>query len=293
MASLAASTPTPPQATYIKFKRSSTGGIGAFSSCFIKQGSLILSEQSLITSSSQTLTATYDKLDVSIQKKIFALADCRASTYAEKTLDSIFHTNAYPVTNSGIGGLSNEDYGGLFPSFARFNSSCCPNITHRFDVESGNRYVFAAFDIEADVELFNCYMDTCTPTSVRQKLFKDRFNYICLCKVCTLPTDELKISDNNRKELDSLDETTYNLIRGGKYEEAFIVVEKRLVLLKEENLDSPSLVFRVLFDGFQAADHSSNSEKILEFRKRILEVVDLCYVVGSEEYNATLRDIGA
>jgi hypothetical protein len=155
----------------------------------------------------------------------------------------IFRSNGYPTDES-------QDEGGVFLNFSRFNSSCTPNISHRWYNTEGVRRIFATRLIKAGEELLNCYISPFGPRATRQAALHSYFGFSCSCACCALEGDAQAMSNKRRAALGLLDNHIFNLIRSGKYKEGVEQVERMIELLKQEMLDSPAQLARAAFDAY-------------------------------------------
>ena len=136
------------------------------------------------------------------------------------------------------------------------------------------RSIFAARDIEKGTELTTCYVDSTSPSSVRQSQTLERFGFSCGCDACVGPNAALH--DQRRNEISSLDDEIYECIRRGRYDKARTKITRRVEVLEEEGLDTPEMLVRVYNDGYQCCDHAGDGEGALEFMKLMLKDQRLC-----------------
>ena len=96
----------------------------------------------------------------------------------------------------------------------------------------------------------------------RKKVLKERFGFDCVCRGCE-PTPKLRVafSDARRAHMRQLDEQIYDKASRGKHEAAIRDVTERLIMLEEEELDSPAAVARACDDAAQAAAHANDNKR--------------------------------
>ncbi len=158
------------------------GGIGAFAVQDIPLGTLVLCEAPIIVASPSNFETRMAALSDSSREQLFSLHDNWTSDTGSKTAVGIFRSNGLPTDES-------KDEGGLFLNFSRFNSSCTPNISHRWYNTEGVRRVFASRLIKAGEEILNCYISPFGPRATRQAALQSHFGFSCSCVCCTLLGD--------------------------------------------------------------------------------------------------------
>eukprot|EP00940_MAST-03C_sp_MAST-3C-sp2_P000449 g449.t1 len=234
------------------------GGIGVFATKKIKKGDLVLKERALLITTLDALDSDVARLSEIDRKRLFSLCDAHKRTPTDKkTALGIFKTNGYPVGRNG----------GIFTTFARFNSSCTPNVTFRCTPQGVLR-VYAAKDVERGSELFNCYLNPAMPTKERQAELEKKFKFRCACETCTRadPT-----SDARRAEIRRLDDEIYNHISRGRYEKGEAAVKRSLKLLEQEGLDNPATRARLAFDGYQGRQRAKDEAGMRRWLRVMLE----------------------
>ena len=260
-----------------------TGGIGAFATADIPLGTCVLCEVPIIIASTSTLSSRVAALSDSSRRQLFSLHDNWVSQPGgDKTAVGIFRSNGYPTDES-------QEEGGVFLKFSRFNSSCTPNVSHRWSSTAGVRFVFATRLIKSGEELLNCYISPIGSRSARQSALQSHFGFKCSCRCCSLSGVAQSESDARRLECCTLDEQIFNLIRTGKYRQSVEQVERLLEVLKNEGLDSPACLARSAFDAFQACKHGEDKEGMKKWIKFYLEQQLLCDVETSEDLREMTR----
>ncbi|KAI0070833.1 SET domain-containing protein [Panus rudis PR-1116 ss-1] len=134
-----------------------------------------------------------DKLPPWSKEKFFSLADSQSS---RPSLLGIINTNAIPL--GALPGFSGM-VGGVCLELSRINHSCCPNVTHRFDLQSFSVEARAIRPIARGTELFIPYVHILDSRAERQKDLRSKYGFTCTCPSCSLPTaEERKRSDTVR-----------------------------------------------------------------------------------------------
>ena len=254
------------------------GGIGAFATRDLKRGEVILHEAPLVTATMATLEQRVAALDEKTRKRLFSLCDWRAERAKQpKTSLGIFQANGYPCPTA-----REPDAAGVFLKFSRFNHSCKPNAHHAW--RKGERWIFATHDVEKGTELTTHYVDLFMTSEDRKKALKERFGFDCVCRGCE-PTPKLRVafSDARRAHMRQLDEQIYDKASRGKHEAAIRDVTERLIMLEEEELDSPAAVARACDDAAQAAAHANDKKTEKEWLERARAESKLCEPPESSE----------
>ena len=126
-------------------------GIGLVATRKIDIGAMVISEEPILSLRTgfrepEGLAALASLPSPAEQEKIMSLHDCRALSPTEKSIIGIFQTNALP-----LGLYSNR--GGLFPSIARINHSCLPNLNYYFNEDTSMAEMYAIRTINVGDEL--------------------------------------------------------------------------------------------------------------------------------------------
>ncbi|CAK9092076.1 SET domain-containing protein 5 [Durusdinium trenchii] len=97
-----------------------------------------------------------------------------------KSPEGVFKTNSLPVGDSNSVGL--------FPLISRFNHSCCPNASYRWNHDVQSQVVQAMRDIQAGEEICVTYFHANFMTSdTRQKRTMMGWGFKCQCEACECP----------------------------------------------------------------------------------------------------------
>ncbi|GMI61776.1 hypothetical protein ScalyP_jg10188 [Parmales sp. scaly parma] len=254
-------------------KASSHGGLGVFASTAVTKGTLLLLDPTLLTVSetdtqSKVNQARLNDLPETTRDKVFELADNAntATATTPKTLEGIIKTNAYPTNSPAEGSLHHL--------FARFNHSCDPNTSHRYIDLLGMRGVWASRNIAEGEELFSSYVDVFTSREKRREELRERFDFDCRCRSCERGDAN---DDAKRQRIRVLDETVYENVKVGDYNDARIHIEERRRLLEETKLDSPAEMYRLANDEQQCEEHrGSNPERALKAAREVEHFGSLC-----------------
>lgn len=117
------------------------------------------------------------------------------SSSGEKRLFGIIKSNAYLSTD--------QNALGIYPTAARLNHSCSPNVSYGFD--GWKMRMYTTRDVQPGEELCSCYSDVIFYGSkeYRQAYMEAKFNFECQCHaVCgNCNVDAVKMSDDRRSQL--------------------------------------------------------------------------------------------
>lgn len=160
------------------------------------------------------------------RRAIWGLVDQFHHSEGEKRLCGVIKSNAYLSTDEG--GL------GLYPTIARFNHSCSPNLAYGFD--GWTMRVYSVRDIEDKEELTTSYSDmVCFHVrDIRQYFLRAKFNFECVCRGCQEHSPQ---SDANRTRLRFLAELLSNRDAQVKRGDLHLLLET-IQLIKKESLEA-------------------------------------------------------
>ncbi|KAI8948222.1 SET domain-containing protein [Xylaria longipes] len=129
------------------------------------------------------------------QRQFLSLHNNSPGRYA---FAGIVKTNALPC---GPG----ANTGGVYLKISLINHSCLPNSHNSWNDDTGREAIHARRDILAGEEITVSY-DRGGPISERHAHLQSNFGFTCQCELCTLPSEELRASDNRRRRIQELDE---------------------------------------------------------------------------------------
>lgn len=156
-----------------------------------------------IDAAEQFLLQRLSEIDDERQKAFWALADCfHAEGSGIKTAVAIFETNAI---STGVTDTNPEASRGMYAVGARFNHSCCHNVSRVWLPEMNVEVFHTTREVQAGEELFIQYCDPKATFAERQKSLQAAFRFVCDCKLCQLDPSERFASDGRRKVYRLLD----------------------------------------------------------------------------------------
>ncbi|KAK3058556.1 hypothetical protein LTR09_000120 [Extremus antarcticus] len=104
-------------------------------------------------------------------------------------VSSVFQANGFKTAGSvqqpkTEGREGSEWAVALFPTVARINHSCVPNLHAHYDPSSGAQIIYSLRDISAGAELTISYFQITMPRAARQKRAGD-WGFTCTCPACS------------------------------------------------------------------------------------------------------------
>ncbi|GAA5942868.1 hypothetical protein JCM3775_001526 [Rhodotorula graminis] len=170
--------------------------------------------------------------------------------------------------------------GGVFLVGSRFNHSCAPNVSRRWDTPAAKMRFVASFDIEQGTELEIAYAVLCAPRDQRQQMLQRLFGFKCTCRACTLTGDAQVKSDERRAKTEIIRDLVPKLIaRPVKLVE---LAKQGLALIEEEGIVTGTASFA--WDCFQAAAAYGDVESAKAWAVKNLELQEREAGVESSEY---------
>lgn len=175
-----------PQDKYLEVKSTSDRGLGVFAACKIKAGTLILSEQSLLSLSKHeednhsAVEREFGKLSRADQRTYLKLFDAEKSRMPR--VASIYYSNCYNLDSLAQDGKGGSAIGNLA---SRFNHSCIANAQFSYDFDSKRMMFYAIRDIPRGREVCSNYEKNVFETATRrmQKL-RMYYGFGCGCEAC-------------------------------------------------------------------------------------------------------------
>ncbi|KAK2053463.1 hypothetical protein LY76DRAFT_274506 [Colletotrichum caudatum] len=172
----------------------------------ISKGTRILSEEAVITISELVGS---ERLRTSVYQQVEALSENQRrdflsmhniypySNAAEQYL-GIFQTNSLPAEAVG-------DEGAIFLEACRINHACDNNAQKNWNEKIKRHTVHALRDIEKGEEITITYLGPLKNRKARQKALREKFDFTCLCHLCSLPPEQSQESDKRLEEIHRLD----------------------------------------------------------------------------------------
>jgi hypothetical protein len=172
----------------------------------ISKGTRILSEEPIIIISN---CLNIVQRQIPIYQQVAALSEHQRRTFlsmhnihphrnaAERYL-GIFHTNALPAEADG-------DKVAIFVEACRINHACDKNAQKNWNEKIKRHTVHALRDIDKGDEITITYLSPLKDRTARQMILQERFDFTCLCHLCSLPPEQSQESDRRLKEIYRLD----------------------------------------------------------------------------------------
>ena len=172
----------------------------------IFKGMRILSEKAIVTVGESVGSG---RLRTSICQQVEALGENQRRAFlsmhnihpyrnaAEQYL-GIFRTNSLPAEAVG-------DKGAIFLEACRINHACDNNAQKNWNEKIKRHTVHAVRDIDKGEEITITYLGPLKNREARQKALQERFDFTCLCRLCSLPPEQSQESDKRLEEIHRLD----------------------------------------------------------------------------------------
>lgn len=175
-----------PQDKYLEVKSTPDRGLGVFATRKIKAGTLILSEQSLLSlckdeeDDHSAVEREFMKLSRADQRKYPKLFDAEKSRMPR--VASIYYSNCYNLDSLAPDGKGGSAIGNLA---SRFNHSCIANAQFSYDFDHKQMMFYAIRDIPRGREVCSNYEKNVFETATRriQKL-RMYYGFGCGCEAC-------------------------------------------------------------------------------------------------------------
>ncbi|KAI8623900.1 heterokaryon incompatibility protein-domain-containing protein [Xylariaceae sp. FL1651] len=181
-------------------------GKGLVASKKISKGTRILSEEAIVTVSESVGSK---RLRKSICKQVEALSENQRRDFlsmhnihpyrntAEQYL-GIFRTNSLPAE-------AVDNKGAIFLEACRINHACDNNAQKNWNEKIKRHTVHALRDINEGEEITITYIGPLKNRKARQKVLQEKFDFTCLCHLCSLPPEQSQESDRRLEEIHRLD----------------------------------------------------------------------------------------
>jgi hypothetical protein len=173
----------------------------------ISKGTRILSEEPIITIGGNKLNI--EQQQISIYRQVATLSEHQQRAFlsmhnihpyrdaAERYL-GIVRTNSLPAEADGVKGA-------IFLEACRINHACDNNAQKNWNEKIKRHTVHALRDIDKGEEITITYLSPLKNRTARQKALQERFGFICLCHLCSLPPEQSQESDRRLEEIHRLD----------------------------------------------------------------------------------------
>ncbi len=182
----------------------------------------------------------------------------------------IVKTNALPCG-------SGSTVGGVYPTICLINHCCLPNAHNSWNSDTKWETIHAIRYIKAGEEITISY-DHGGPSDIRRAHLKDAFGFDCDCRLCSLPTSEIQVSDNRRTQIQTLDVAIGDPERVmGKPEDCLADCHRLLRVLEDEyEGHAGALIPRLYYDAFQICITHSDQARASVFAERAYKARVLC-----------------
>ncbi|KAH7070044.1 SET domain-containing protein 5 [Paraphoma chrysanthemicola] len=174
----------------------------------IPKGTRILSEQPVVTTPQRHRDEEWLKIHISEQVERLSEQQRHSfltmyniypyKTVAEQSL-GIIRTIGLPIEDGDI-------EGGVFLEACRINHACDNNAQKHWNQAIKRHTVHALRDISKGEEITIYYLGLDSGRAIRQKKLQEKFQFLCACRLCSLPPEESEESDRRLKRIDELDD---------------------------------------------------------------------------------------
>ena len=257
-----------------------------FAESFISEGSLILSDRPLLTTEIITdvkdvanhmnkLRDSVSKLEPKKKRQLFGLHNARP----DLQLLGLFGSNSIslPLTanKSEQLSLSNKPRAAVFPTISRINHSCEPNVVWSWNDQRNCEELRAVIDIPPGTEMTASYVDVLLTSTDRREELSYKYDFICQCRLCTLPSKQIEILDDKRTEINRLQREVREMKEQTETKDAYLKTLEALKLGLDLGLEAFTLLPQLYLDCYQLCcklhgTHSENKEAV-EFYDRGLQ----------------------
>lgn len=259
-------------------------GRGLIALCDIAKGTRIVREKPLFTIDSmppaqldKVIAAKVKALSKEEQRQFLALHNNSPGKHA---FTGIAKTNCLPCG-------SDSTTGGIYLTICLINHSCLPNAHNNWNEDYEEETIHATKPIKAGEEITIDYSKA-DPSHIRQQQLRNSFGFDCQCTLCSLPPQQLKLSDDRRVQIQRLDDGIGDpmgmLSRPGA---CLADCLSLLKLLEEEYGEAASIfVARACYDAFQISVAHSDRSRASAFAERAYKARIIC---EGEDSPATQR----
>lgn len=235
---------------YFKIEDIPGKGKGVVATQNISPGTCIFREPPLFTTASLTSAATQEKDLATILRSLpkdgqRAFLSLYNNNPGKEPLTNIVRTNAYPL---GAG----SNVGAIFPVIARFNHACRPNVQHAWNKSLGMETCYVIRPVKPGDELTLSY-HAGGPSTKRRTELKTYFGFDCACEMCSMPPDQLAISDERLTRAQKLDAAIGDPKRVRLLPDKVLADCKELLDIYHQEGIADTIVPRVYWDAFQVA----------------------------------------
>ena len=212
----------------------------------------------------------FNSLHERTQQSVMALSSCdEDGAGVARTPKGVYDTNSFR--------LGNDPKGGLFLTIARLNHSCRPNVTHFWNPQLQQKFVFAARDIDIGEELLTTYgPGQCMTTRGRREYLYERFSFECNCEMCREGNENR--GDERMMEIQALQEDIALQLSSGTMPAAEVecqlaTVRKCLLLMKEQGLGGGAFTKSIFHHGYQICLAAGDYDGAWSYLRRELTAV--------------------
>ncbi|KAI0134061.1 hypothetical protein BJ170DRAFT_591053 [Xylariales sp. AK1849] len=241
-------------------------GKGLVAKVNISKGTRILCEKPLFTVARMSPRLLHEavaeklkSLSKNEQRQFLSLHNNFPGQYA---FSGIVLTNALPCG-------SGSTVGGIYLKTCLINHNCIPNAHNNWNEEARHETIHAAKNILVGEEIMISY-DANLPSIARWAKLKSSFGFQCRCELCTLPANELIISDRRRLQIEDLDSMIGDprLMLSNPLKSLTACRDLLQILEKEYGDAATALLARLYYDAFQISAAHGDQARASVFAER-------------------------
>jgi hypothetical protein len=119
---------------------------------------------------------------------------------------SLWHSFTSVGIRTGLPAEAVGDKGAIFLEACRINHACDNNAQKNWNEKIKRHTVHALRDINKGEEITITYLAPLKNRKARQKALQEKFDFTCLCHLCSLPLEQSQESDRRLEEIHRLDD---------------------------------------------------------------------------------------
>jgi len=231
-------------------------GFGVVAARVIKQGEVIIREKASLMlplkchnkNKASELMQQFKLLNEKEQNAILNLHGEKSSTISlDEKLQDIFECNGIEVIPVNCVAL--------YKTIPRLNHSCCPNVVWSWVKDNYNvKEIRALTTIQTGEELCANYIDSFEGTLASKEERHRRlrkWNFICSCQICSLPSAELEENDKMREKLFLLHQLIPQHMSTWKIRKAVETAKLKLELMQSMEREMVTLLPSTMMEMYE------------------------------------------
>ncbi|OTB08190.1 hypothetical protein M426DRAFT_264842 [Hypoxylon sp. CI-4A] len=231
----------------------------AIGTCVLYEKPLIMIDSSTSEVPEKIIAAMLKDLPKERQRQYLSLHNNFPGRYP---FSGIARTNCL-----GIG--QGSRIGAAYPTISRINHSCVPNVHPSWNIDDEMGAAYAVRPIKEGDEI-TIDFSTGGPSIVRQERLYREYGFHCNCELCSLPPDDLELSDSRHFEIERLYNAMGGIYRASEDASAALSDHRFLIkCLEGEYLEGAVLyTTRVYLDAFKICSGHGDQARACAFAER-------------------------